>query len=212
MSQLTNTPVLSTEEVIRQRHSVRQFKRDVTIPESVLNEILELAAAAPSSWNLQQWRFLVIREQAQKDIVMPIAYGQKQVSDASVVVIILGDLQANLTGQEVYDQKVAAGEVTQQIRDNLIGQIDGAYQNPQIARDEANKNAGLVSMQLMLAAKAKGYDSVPMGGFDAAKLVETLNIPSRYFPVMMIPIGEAAAPGRATDRLPLEKLVIHESF
>jgi len=212
MSQSSVTTVISTEEIIRDRHSVRQFKRDVVIPDTLLNEILELAAAAPSSWNLQQRRFLVIREQAQKDLVTTIAYGQKQVSDASVVVIVLGDLEANLTGREVYDQKVAAGEVTQEIRDNLVGQIDGAYQNPQIARDEANKNAGLAAMQLMLAAKAKGYDSVPMGGFDAAKLIEALNIPSRYFPVMMIPIGEAAAPGRVTDRLPLEQLVIHESF
>jgi nitroreductase len=173
---------------------------------------LELAAAAPSSWNLQQWRFLVVKDQARKDLIQPIAYGQQQVSDASVVVIILGDLEAQETGREIFNGMLAAGQISQEVRDNMVNQIEGAYQIAQVARDEANKNAGLAAMQLMLAAKAKGYDTVPMGGFDSARLVEALNIPPRYFPVMMIPIGEAAAPGRPTGRLPLDRLVIHETF
>ncbi|WP_308635966.1 nitroreductase family protein [Paenibacillus silvisoli] len=212
MSQNHTVTSLTAEQVMRERHSVRQYKRDVVIPEETLNEILELAAAAPSSWNLQQWRFLVIRNQEQKDFVRPIAYGQQQVSDASAVVVILGDLQAHLTGREIYDEMLAAGKLPQEVRDNMVAQIEGAYSYEQVARDEANKNAGLAAMQLMLAAKAKGYDTVAMGGFDKAKLVEALNIPDRFIPVMMIAIGEAASPGRPTGRLPLSKLVIHETF
>ena len=93
MTQNAATNVLTTEEIIKARHSVRKYKPNVKIPENTLNEILELAALAPSSWNIQQWRFLVIQEQAQKDLVKGIAYGQQQVSDASVVVVILGDLE-----------------------------------------------------------------------------------------------------------------------
>ncbi|RAP77058.1 nitroreductase family protein [Paenibacillus montanisoli] len=212
MNQNHTVTALTAEQAMRERHSVRQFKRDVVIPDETLNEILELAAIAPSSWNLQQWRFLVIKNQDQKDAIRPIAYGQQQVSDASVVVVVLGDLQAQITGREIYDEMLAAGHIPQEIRDNMVNQIEGAYSYEQVARDEANKNAGLAAMQLMLAAKAKGYDTVPMGGFDKAKLVEALNIPDRYIPVMMIPIGEAAAPGRPTSRLPLSKLVINETF
>ncbi|MFC4811064.1 nitroreductase family protein [Paenibacillus sp. GCM10023250] len=212
MSQTNTTANLTAEEVMRARGSVREYKRGVAIPQKTLNEILELAASAPSSWNLQQWRFLVIQKQEQKDLIVPIAYGQKQVSDASVVVVVLGDLQAHLTGREIYEAAAKNGYVPQDVADNLIKQIEGAYAFEQVARDEANKNAGLAAMQLMLAAKAKGYDTVPMGGFDKEKLVEALNIPSRYIPVMMIPIGEAAAPARPSGRLPLSQLVINESF
>lgn len=67
-------------------------------------------------------------------------------------------------------------------------------------------------MQLMLAAKAKGYDTCPMGGFDREKLIQALNIPPRYIPVMLIVIGKPAAPARPSNRFPLEKLVIRESF
>jgi nitroreductase len=198
---------LTAEEAIRSRHSVRKYQRDVTIPDAEWNEILELAFSAPSSWNLQHWRFLVVKEQENKDKLLPITYNQQQTSDASVVVVVLGDLQANLVASNVYEN------ASPEIRDMMIGQINGAYENnPQIARDEAIRNASLAAMQLMLAAKAKGYDSVPMGGYNAAALIKELNIPERYIPVMVIPIGKALAEGRATDRLPIEHQVIQESF
>ncbi|WJE30649.1 nitroreductase family protein [Bacillus altitudinis] len=200
------------EEVFRARHATKEYKPNVTIPEETLNEILELATTAPSAWNLQHWRFLVIRDQDQKDRIKPIAYGQQQVLDASAVVVILGDLEANLTGREMYDGLLAAGFISQEVHDNLISQIEGSYKSQEFARDEANKNAGLAAMQLMIAAKAKGYDSGPMGGFNPTALVEALNIPARFIPVMLITIGEAAASPRPTTRLPLSKLVINESF
>lgn len=198
---------LSAEEVILARHSVRKYQRGVTIPDAEWNEILELAASAPSSWNLQHWRFLVVREQENKDRLLPLAFGQQQVSDSSVTVIVLGDLQANLAAPKVF------ADATQEFRDMMIGQINGAYAgNPDVARDEAVRNASLAAMQLMLAAKAKGYDSVPMGGYDKDAVVKALNIPDRYLPVMMIAIGKAESPARPTPRLPLSDLVINESF
>ena len=204
---------LTAEEVMRARHSVKKYERGHVIPEAELNEILELAGAAPSSWNLQHWRFLVVTDQANKDRLLPIAYNQQQVSDASAVVLVLGDLEANLTAPLVYDPAVEAGALSQQVRDTLVGQIDGAYaNNPQNARDEANRNASLAAMQLMLAAKAKGYDTCPMGGFDRQKAVEALNVPDRFTPVMMIVIGRAAAPAHPSGRLPLDQIVIRESF
>ncbi|MCZ8514065.1 nitroreductase family protein [Paenibacillus filicis] len=198
---------LSAEEVILARHSVRKYQRGVTIPDAEWNEILELAASAPSSWNLQHWRFLVVREQENKDRLLPLAFGQQQVSDSSVTVIVLGDLQANLAAPKVF------ADATQEFRDMMIGQINGAYAgNPDVARDEAVRNASLAAMQLMLAAKAKGYDSVPMGGYDKDAVVKALNIPDRYLPVMMIAIGKAESPAHPTARLPLSDLIINESF
>ncbi|MFB6366888.1 nitroreductase family protein [Paenibacillus elgii] len=197
----------NAEQVILSRHSVRQYQRDVVIPDAELNEILELATNAPSSWNLQHWRFLVIRERANKDRLLPIAFGEQQVSDASAVVVVLGDLQANLTAPIVYEK------ATPEVRDMMLGQINGVYaNNPTVARDEAIRNASLAAMQLMLAARAKGYDTVPMGGYNPAALIQEFNIPERYIPVMLLPIGKAAGPARATERLPLGDVVIHESF
>lgn len=194
-------------QVMLSRHSVRKYERGLVIPEAELKEILEAAASAPSSWNLQHWRFLVIQEQANKDRLLPIAFGQQQVSDASVVVVVLGDTQANLVAPAVYEKAVP------EIGEMMVTQIEGAYAaNPAMGRDEALRNASFAAMQLMLAAKAKGYDTVPMGGYNQAALVKEFNIPERYVPVVMIPIGKATSPARPTERLPIESQVIRESF
>ena len=211
MSQTTQQQ--TAEAIMLARHAVKKYERGVVIPEAELNEILELAAAAPSSWNLQHWRFLVITDQANKDKVLPIAYGQQQVSDASATIIVLGDTEANKNAPLVYDAAVQAGAITQEVRDTLVGQIEGAYKgNPAIGREEAIRNASFAAMQLMLAAKAKGYDTCPMGGFDAAALVQELNIPSRFIPVLMITLGKAAAPAHPSGRFPLSQLVVKERF
>ncbi|MGZ4122020.1 MAG: nitroreductase family protein [Tumebacillaceae bacterium] len=206
------TTTMTAEQVMRERHSVRYYQEGVKIPEAELNEMLELASTAPSAWNLQHWRFLVVTDQANKERLTPIAYGQQQVTTSSASVIILGDLEADKSGEEIYDGLVKAGQMPQEVRDNMVNSIKGAYQNKQYARDAAMSNATYAAMQLMLAAKAKGYDTVPMGGFDSAKLVEALNIPERYVPVVWITIGKAAKPAHASGRFPLDVTVIKESF
>lgn len=208
MSGTNQATTLSAIDVLTERKSVRQYERGVVIPKAELDELLTLAAAAPSSWNLQQWRFIVIESQAEKDALLPIAYGQKQVSDASVVIVLLADTEANVVGRANLDKAVAAGHLKAEIRDSLAGQFDGAYQNAQYAREEGIKNAAFAGMQLMLAAKAKGYDSVPMGGYNQQALIDHLNIPARYVPVMLLPIGKAAAPGRPSSRMGLDELVL----
>lgn len=201
-----STKTMDAIEVMKARSTVRKYDPDANIPQEELEEILEIATQAPSAWNLQHWRFLLITKKEMKEKLLPIAYNQEQVVDAAATVAVLGDLKANETARIVYK------EARKDIYDLMIGQVDGAYQNPQFARDEAFLNSGFAAMQLMLAAKAKGYDTCPIGGFDRKKFVEDFRVPDRYAPVMLITIGKAAAPARPTTRLPLDQVVEKESF
>jgi nitroreductase len=199
--------------VINQRHSVKQYDPTYKMSRDEIKELLELTAKAPSSWNLQHWKFLVFDEQEAKEKLLPIAYNQQQVVQASIVVAILGDLEANKNAERVYSEAVKAGYMPAEIKERLVGQIEQAYAgNPHVARDEAIRNASLAAMQLMLAAKAKGLDTCPMGGFDPAKLVEQFNIPDRYLPVMLISVGKAAQPARPSSRFPLDEVIVWNRF
>ncbi|GGE24210.1 putative NAD(P)H nitroreductase YodC [Marinithermofilum abyssi] len=198
--------------VMKERASVRQYEKGIAIPEQELREILQAATTAPSSWNLQHWKFLVIQSEKNKQILLPIAFNQQQVVDSSVVVAVLGDLEANKNADAVYSEAVANGFMTEEVKDVLLNQINGAYTNQQFARDEAVLNPSLAAMQLMLAAKAKGYDSCPMGGFDRQKFVETFHVPDRYIPVMLITIGKAVKPAHQTARFSLDRVIVKESF
>ncbi|SHE35698.1 Nitroreductase [Seinonella peptonophila] len=205
--------MLSFSEVLKSRHAVRQYKKDYVIPANELQEILQLAQTAPSAWNLHHWRVIVIQDPAQKKAISPIAYHQKQVVDASVVFIVLGDLEANKTADAVHKPLVDAGLMSEEAYQRALQDINDAFQAPlSVRRESAFLNASLFAMQLMLALKSKGYDSVPMGGFQADQLSEKLQIPDRYIPIMMIAAGIASAPAYKTIRLPIEDVVVNESF
>lgn len=193
-------------QVIKERRSVRHYDPSVTISEQELKEILAEATLAPSSANLQPWKLLVITEQALKDQLLPIAYNQQQVADASAVIAVLGDLQAHVQVDKIYSASVEAGYMTEEIKQALVGKIMAGFAtlDTTVRQNGVMTDCGLVSMQLMLAAKARGYDTVPMAGYDAGKLREMFAIPERYATVMLIAVGKAAQPGHPTFRLPVE--------
>jgi nitroreductase len=199
--------------VVNERHSVKQYDPSVKLSREEIKELLQLAAKAPSSWNLQHWKFLVFDQQDAKEKLLPIAYNQQQVVQASFTVAVLGDLEAYKNAEAVYTEAVKAGVMPAEVKERLVGQIEQAYASkPHVARDEAIRNASLAAMQLMLAAKAKGLDTCPMGGFDPEKLVEQFHIPSRYLPVMLISVGKAAQPARPSSRFPVDDVIVWNQF
>ncbi|QNB46066.1 nitroreductase family protein [Thermanaerosceptrum fracticalcis] len=189
------------KDVMRERRSIRNYKKDEKISQETLNEILDLATTAPSGWNLQHWKFIVIQEQERKQRLLPIAYNQQHVADCSALVIVLGDTEAYKNAEELYSDA------------NLVKQIQGGYINNEDSRKKgALLNPALAAMQLMLAAKANGIDSCPMTAFDQESLRKELRIPEQYIPVMMITLGYAAEQTAPTGRFPLDRVVIQESF
>ncbi|MFK0525486.1 nitroreductase family protein [Paenibacillus illinoisensis] len=208
MSSIENNETL---RVINERHSVKKYESGFVMPEEDLTAILTAASEAPSAWNLQHWKFLVIESEADKAKLLPIAYGQSQITESSVTIAVLGDLEANRNAV-IYDQAVEAGHLKPEIRDALVGQINGAYQSQQTARDEAIRNASFASQNIMLAARSLGYDTCPMGGYNPQQLIETFNIPPRYIPTLLITVGKAAQPARPAGRFPLSDVVVRGSF
>lgn len=206
----TQNPVL---HVMNERHSVRAYEKGYVISDAEIEEMLAVTSQAPSSWNLQHWKFLIIKSEEAKQKMLPIAYNQQQVVDSSFTVVVLGDLEADKNAERVYGEAVESGFMNEEVKNTLVGQIKNAYASfPTFARDEAILNASLAAMQLMLAAKAKGYDTCPIGGFDKQKCKEEFNVPDRYIPVMMITVGKAAKAAHASDRFPVSEVTVIDTF
>ncbi|MFD2331265.1 nitroreductase family protein [Cohnella sp. GCM10020058] len=194
--------------VVRDRHSVRQYDPNWTISESELKEILAEASLAPSSSNTQSWRFLVFHDKELQKKLLPIAFNQQQIVDSSAVIAVLADREGFKRLGQINDIAVEKGIMPREFADQYTERSLAMYGNLSADKQThiALVDGGLVSMQIMLSAKARGYDTVPMGGYDAAKLAEEFGIPETLVPVMLIAVGKAAAPGRATARLPLEEI------
>jgi nitroreductase len=205
-----STEFKSLSEIIKDRHSVRNYDPSYIIQREEIEEILRGATLAPSSSNLQPWRFVVVEDQAAKKELRSIAYNQEQVEMASAVIVVLGDLEMFKSAEKVYQSALVSGFMTEENRKKMIDNTINLYSkaSDEMRKNIANYDAGLVSMQIMLIAKDRGYDTVPMSGFNKEKFVEKFNIPNRFYPIVLIPIGKAAAPAHPTTRLPLEEVLL----
>ncbi|BBI31871.1 nitroreductase family protein [Cohnella abietis] len=200
--------------VIRERRSVRAYDPTFKISKEDLTELLEEAVLAPSSSNVQPWRFLVIDSQPLKEKLLPIANNQKQIVEASAIIAVLGDLEGYKNVEKIYNRTYEAGYMPEAMRDSFIAGTVKMYSSlpPEVASRIVYTDGGLVSMQLMLAAKARGYDTVPMGGYNKDQFVEAFGIGERYVPIMLIAVGKAAQEGRPTVRLAVDEVASWNEF
>lgn len=209
--QLEDTDFLT---VAKERRSVRQYDPEFNMDKSEVLEILEAATLAPSSSNLQPWRFLVIKDQKEKERLLPIANNQQQIVDASVVIAVLGDRDAYKNADRIYSTIAEKGRMPEDVKDMYVNSIldgYGSFSKERLSKI-AHIDGGLVSMQLMLAAKAKGYDTVPMGGYDEIKFKKEFNVPENYEAIMLISLGKGAKAGFEKTRLPLDDLINWNRF
>lgn len=195
-------------EVIHARKSVRKFDSEYQIAPEVIEEMLQEATLAPSSSNLQPWRFIVIQDDQAKKKIKEFSFNQEQMDTSSAIIAVIGDTEMYHNIDEIYLSNLKAGNIDEVNVQRLIDNAKALYPSaPTDARlTIAAFDAGLVSMQLMLIAKAKGYDTVPMGGFDKAQFAKEFNLEDRYVPLVLIALGKAAAPAYGSTRLPLEKI------
>ncbi|AZS15624.1 nitroreductase family protein [Paenibacillus lutimineralis] len=202
------TTQTTMEQIMHDRKSVRKYKEGVVIPEEKIQYLLQQAITAPSSSNMQPWRFLVIQDQQVKKELRAIANNQEQVETSSAIIAVLGDLSMYENAEQIYDANFEQGFMTREVADFMIKNSRSLYGNlPEaILKNIVHFDAGLVSMQIMLLAKDMGYDTVPMGGFDKVKFAEKFNLPQNEIPILLIAIGEASASAYGSSRLPLTQI------
>lgn len=193
---------------MHERKSVRVYDPTFKMTQAQLEEILTEATSAPSSSNLQPWRFLVIQDDATKKELRAIANNQEQIETSSAVIAVLGDAEMYKNVEKIYTQNVTEGHMDDTLKDLTISNTLRLYPSAplEIRQNIASFDAGLISMQLMLIAKEKGLDTVTMGGFDKAKFAERFDLPEHQFPIVLIAIGKAAAPAYGSSRLPLKDI------
>lgn len=180
------------EQLVMNRRSANNFLEGNPITQKQLDEIFELVKLAPSAFNLQHTRYIAVIDGELKEKVKKAAYGQYKVGTASAVVIVLGDTLAYQDAGEIYEGLQTLGILNKQEYDAMVEDTSSFYQKrgERFQHDEAIRNASLSSMLFMLAAKAKGWDTCPMIGFDPEQIKDVFHISERFEPVMLITIGK----------------------
>lgn len=190
-------------DLLLQRKSIKRYDNQHRLTTEELKQLLTYSAAAPSAWNLQHWKFVVIHSDDAKNTLLPLAYHQSQVKDSSATIIILGDLKANENAAEVFKHLEGT-----EIYNNLLSQINTAYQQENYGLTAAHHNTAYAAMQLMIAAEAMGLSTNAIGGFDAQGIIDAFDIDeTRYMPIVLITVGKKVQDGRRSARFDLDKII-----
>ncbi len=195
--------------LLEQRTSADQYDPTKSLSIAEIEELTRLATLAPTAFNFQNWKFIAVHTQAEKERLKAVAYGQPKVAQAAVTFIVCGKLEAHKGLAKAIKPSVDAGIVPQEMADSWVAMATGAHEgNPTRQRDEAIRSASLGAMALMLAAQGMGLVSGPMVGFDPAGVAKEFNLTANDIPVMLVAIGYPAAGNwPQKPRLPVKEIL-----
>lgn len=197
-------------EAAYKRRSVKQFDPNHKLSEAEEKQLLEAMIQSPTSFNIQHWRFVILRDpELRAKIRKEFGNDQSQMTDASLLVLFTADVKAWQKSPERYWVNAP-----QEVSDLLVGWMGPFHEGREwLQRDEAQRSIGMAMQTLMLAAQDLGYQSCPMIGFDIDKVAELINLPEGHVMGPMVAIGKGIKePWPKPGQLPLEDLVFENSF
>jgi nitroreductase len=187
----------SLAQAIRDRRATPSFDGE-PIPASDLRQILDAGLHAPSGYNMQPWRFIVVQHPEQRKRLRAASYNQAKVEEASAVIVACGDRDSwRKDLDEMLRMGRAAGmpESYAAQAATSVPAFMSSFSDDQM-RGWLNKQVMMAFTSMLLMAEVMGYDTAPMEGFEQAKVCETLRLPMSYWVVGLLAIGHL----RGTDK------------
>jgi nitroreductase len=181
---------LTVREAADRRRSIRQYT-DEPVPEDDLREILRIASMAPSAWNLQPWRAVVVRDPSLKARLAVAANNQPQVTRAPAIIVLYADSEDAMSARQ------ASGEAVSKTLDQMDAD----------KRKTLAHNLTYIALgYLLLAAESMGYVTSPMLGFKPDEVKSVLGLPAHATVAALIAVGVAAEDGRITQRHAVDRI------
>lgn len=185
-------------EALKERRATPSFDGS-PIPDKILATIIKAGVESPSGYNIQPWRFIVVRDSEQKKRLREAAMGQPKVEEASAMIVCCGDLNASIGGdlEDVLTESAKHGfsaEQNQKVKDIINNTFSAQAGNAMgLAPDFAvwvNRHVMIAFTTMMWMAETLGYDTAPMEGYFEDKVKSVLGIPDGVRVVALLAIGK----------------------
>ncbi len=177
---------MNTLEAIEKRRAVKHYDPSHKMSDEEINQFFSLAMFSPTAFNIQNWKFVLVQDPELRKEIRKVAWDQEQVTDASLLIVLCADLKAWET-----DVPRKWRNAPQQVQDFILTAIDQYYRGKeQVQRDEAMRSCGIAAQTIMLTAKAMGYDSCPMDGFDFDAVAKLIDLPENHVIAMFVVVGK----------------------
>lgn len=200
---------MNVANAIEQRRAIKAYDPEYRMSEAEVETLMGLAMRSPTAWNIQNWRFVLVRDPELRRQVRAAAWDQAQVTDASLLVVLTADLKAWEKEPIRYWRNAP-----QPVQDYILPAMAQYYEGrEQVQRDEGMRSCGMAAMTLMLAAQEMGYQSCPMDGFDFDAVGKLINLPADHAIAMFVVIGKGIKePMPRSGALPQDETVIIDRF
>lgn len=201
---------MNTLEAIHTRRSVKHYDPAHTLNQAEERTLLEATILAPTSFNVQHWRLVVLRDPDLRRRLREQYCAQSQITDASLLVLFAADIKSWAKEPQRYWHNAPA-----EVAANMVKAIGPFHQNRGEAyqRDEAHWSIGMAMQNLMLAAQAMGYQSCPMIGYDMEGVAGLVNLPDDHVLGPMVAVGKGIKePWPRPGQLPLDQIARDNTF
>lgn len=196
-------------DCILSRSAAKYYDPAATLSDDQLRELVRIGTSAPTSFHLQNWRFIAVRTSEAKARLSPIAWFQPAITDAAVTFIVCGQLADSSVIPDRLAPLVEAGVMPEtMVPEWEIPARDLYLEYPQRQRDEAVRTGTFGAAAMIYAARSLGLGSTPMIGFDAEAVHREFGLAEDEVPVMLLSIG-AERPGNWAQkpRRPLDEVL-----
>lgn len=199
-------------EAIEQRRSTPSFD-GTPIPDADLEEILEAGLRSPSGFNLQPWRFIVVRNAEQRRRLRAAAFNQANVEEAPVVIAACGDKDGWRTDtEEMIRMGLESGMTENYAESARVSIREYLGDHPNLAA-WLNRQVMVAVTTMMWMAEVMGYDTALTEGFEPEKVCEVLKLPLSYVPVTLVGIGHLKGPDKFDGgRFNMQRMVFEGEY
>lgn len=200
---------MDTFEAIKTRRAVKHYDPNHQMTGDEIEQLMSLVKLSPTAFNIQNFRFVSVQDQSLRESIRAVSWDQAQVTDASLLLILCADLKA-------WEKEPARywDNAPEEVRNFMLPAIDQYYRDKeQVQRDEAMRSCGIAAQTIMLAAKAMGYDTCPMDGFDFDAVAKLINLPDDHVIAMFVAVGKATkAAWERPGQLPIDEILLKDHF
>lgn len=185
---------MNFQEISKKRRAINFFDTKKDVSEDQLIKMVELAANTPSSFNLQPWNLIVVKDMKEKEKLKSYAWDQPKVVEAPVVLIVLADKIGWQEGHPLFEKNweemLKSGSMQKEQREWFVNAASSLYNwSPDANLAFAIKNTGFFAMSLMYAATSLGLETHPMDGFDHEAVRKGFRIPDNFWIPLLLAVG-----------------------
>lgn len=196
-------------EAIETRRAVKHFDPTVKMTEQEIEQLMSRVILSPTCYNIQNWRFVRVTSDESRQAMLDAAWGQKQIIEASELFVLCADVNAWRDRPQRY-----FANTNPDVKETMLNMLKNFYSGKSdLQKQEAYRSCGIAAQTMMLTAKAMGYDSCPMMGFDPDKVANIIKLPDNHLITMLIVVGKALKPAYPrSGQLPLYEVMVENTF